>query len=159
MGIEYASMLLVVFMLLFGLFVLLLSVGLYYVSRGKLLVKAGEPWWKILIPIYSSYIFAKISRGLQWFFLRLLIVLLFIIVVFVLSVALNEDLLSLAINIAVLVFGLLLIVCRYMSLHCLARSFGKDYSYSIGLFFFEEAFMLVLAFGNAKYCYPERGED
>ncbi len=38
-----------------------------------LFVKAGEGWWKAIIPIYGTYILFKITWSSGWYFLLLLI--------------------------------------------------------------------------------------
>jgi uncharacterized membrane protein YhdT len=43
--------------------------ALMIVSVWKIFEKAGEPGWKSIIPIYSSYIWYKIATGHGWTFL------------------------------------------------------------------------------------------
>ena len=46
---------------------------LLIVSRIMLFKKAGQGWWKALIPIYGSFIYQKIATGNGWYlFLRTL---------------------------------------------------------------------------------------
>ena len=43
------------------------------IATWKIFVKAGEPGWKAIIPIYSTYILFKITYGNGWRFLLTLI--------------------------------------------------------------------------------------
>lgn len=40
---------------------------------GKLISKAGKPWWYVLIPFYGVYIQCKMVFGIGWLFLIFLI--------------------------------------------------------------------------------------
>ncbi len=40
---------------------------------GVIFYKAGEGWWKVLIPIYGTYILFKLTWSSGWYFLLLLI--------------------------------------------------------------------------------------
>ena len=40
---------------------------------GVIFYKAGEGWWKVLIPIYGTYILFKLTWRSGWYFLLLLI--------------------------------------------------------------------------------------
>ena len=50
------------------IFSILAIVGLW-----KMFVKAGEPGWKSIIPLYNAYIMFKLVWGKGWMFLLLLI--------------------------------------------------------------------------------------
>lgn len=43
------------------------------IANFRIFEKAGETWWKALIPIYNEYILWKISWGTGWLFLLQLI--------------------------------------------------------------------------------------
>lgn len=53
----------------FGMIFMLISFGLsilMLVATWMLFEKAGEPGWKMLIPVYNGYIMAKIGTGKGW---------------------------------------------------------------------------------------------
>lgn len=93
----------------------------------KVFTKAGEKGWKCLIPIYNMVILFRISGLSPW-----------------------------------IIFGYLVgiipfvgwIVCLGISIYqcnSLAKAFGKDVGYTIGLLFLPTIFYLILGFGNAQY--------
>lgn len=96
------------------------------VVRWKLLVKAGEPGWPAIIPIYSDVMMLKIA-GLAWWW---------IILAFI--------------PIANLAFAIVWIFLRPFKT---AENFGKGFLYGLGLLFFPLSpfFWLHLAFSNAEY--------
>lgn len=104
---------------------------LQVVAMWKIFEKAGEAGWKSLIPLYNLYILLKIIR-FNW--LLLLGLLIFII-----------PILGWAIG-AIYLVVLQVIVC-----YRLARSFGKELGYTLGLIFLTPIFYLMLGFGDAKY--------
>ena len=90
----------------------------------KIFVKAGEPGWAAIIPIYNLYIITKITAKPIWWLLLLL--------------------LCPFINI---VFGILLTVA-------LAKSFGKGVGFAIGMILLPFVFYPMLGFGDATYTAP-----
>lgn len=94
------------------------------IAQWRIFQKAGEPGWKILIPIYNIYIIFKIAWGSGWKFLWLLVPLANVVV----AIMLNFK---------------------------LARSFGKGTSFGFGLLFLMPIFILILAFGPARYIGPD----
>ncbi|MBE5870075.1 MAG: signal peptidase I [Lachnospiraceae bacterium] len=51
------------------LVVLIIGIAIYW----RILAKAGEPGWGILIPFYNLYLWFKISFGNGWLFLLLFV--------------------------------------------------------------------------------------
>lgn len=93
----------------------------------KVFTKAGEKGWKCIIPIYNLVILFRISGLSPW-----------------------------------IIFGYLAgiipfigwIVCLGITIYqcnSLAKSFGKDVGYTIGLLFLPTIFYLILGFGKAQY--------
>ena len=105
---------------LFPLFCLALVV---FVIAGawKVFVKAGQPGWAAIIPIYSAYILIAKIVGRPWWWLLLLLV----------------PVVSLVISI---------IVCID-----LAKAFGKGTGFGIGLALLAPIFICILGFGDATY--------
>ena len=105
---------------LFGLVVAVVVIA----GMWKIFVKAGEPGWAAIIPIYNLYIITKITAKPIWWLLLLL--------------------LCPFINI---VFGILLTVA-------LAKSFGKGVGFAIGMILLPFVFYPMLGFGDATYTAP-----
>ncbi len=56
------------------LFVVYLGIALFFIIAGwKLFVKAGQPGWGIIIPIYNLYLWLKIAGRPGWWLLLCLI--------------------------------------------------------------------------------------
>ncbi len=109
--------------LVIGLIILILQIA----ATWKVFTKAGEKGWKSIIPIYSTVISFRIAGISPW--LILLYLLTFIpFVGWIIFIALS------------------IYYCN-----SLAKSFGKDVGYTIGLLFLPTIFMLILGFGNAQY--------
>src|SRR5262249_13199678 len=86
------------------------------IAHWKIFVKAGEPGWASLIPIYNTMVVCRIAGKPEiW------VLLLFIPIVGI-------------------VFGIIITIE-------LAKSFGKDVAFAIGLILLPYIFYLILAFG------------
>jgi hypothetical protein len=72
----------ILFALAFTVFVL--------AAMWKVFVKAGQPGWACLIPIYNSYVILKIAGKPGWWLILLFIPLVNIIIVIIYSLALAE---------------------------------------------------------------------
>lgn len=113
----------------FGVYlVIVLAIGiLQIVGMWKLYTKAGEKGWKSIIPIYNLVILFKIAGLSPW----LILVYLAAIIPFIGFVA--------------------VVVLQAYLAYNLAKSFGKDGGWAVGLFFLPFIFYLMLAFGKAEY--------
>jgi len=86
----------------------------------KTFVKAGQPGWAAIIPIYNIIVMLEIARRPIWW-----IILMFIpLVNFVIAIILSID---------------------------IAKNFGKDPAFGIGLAFLGFIFYPILGFGDARY--------
>ncbi len=56
----------------------------YLIVLWKIFVKAGQPGWAAIIPIYNSYILAKIAFGNGWLFLLAIVPIVNFIYLFIL---------------------------------------------------------------------------
>lgn len=104
---------------------------LQVVAMWRIFEKAGEAGWKSLIPIYNLYILLKLIR-FNWMLLLGLLIFIIPIVGWIIG--------------AIYMFVLQVIICNR-----LARSFGKDLGYTIGLLLVAPVFYLMLGFGESKY--------
>lgn len=65
----------------------LVVIVLLIVSLWKVFVKAGQPGWAAIIPLYNWYILVKIASKPWWWFLLLFIPLVNIVIVFLVFLA------------------------------------------------------------------------
>jgi len=110
-----------------GVFWILVAFGvaiLQIAGMWKILVKAGKPGWAAIIPIYNQIVWLEIVGRPIWWIFLLLFV----------PIA----------NVVVLI-----VMCND-----LAKSFGKDVAYTLGLIFLGFIFFPILGFGAAKYLGP-----
>ena len=125
------------------LLVILAIVAFCIIVKWKLFVKRKQPGWAALIPIYSDYILCKMVGVNPWW----------ILIVYLSSflgvIPVIGSLLTLAISIYFLV----------LTNVSLARSFGKEDSFAIGLILLGIVFEPILAFGSAEYKGPTPMKD
>ncbi|HYE55337.1 MAG TPA: DUF5684 domain-containing protein [Chitinophagaceae bacterium] len=96
-------------------------------SQWKLYVKAGEPGWAAIIPIYNMIVLLKIIGKPTWWIVLMLI------------------------PVVNLIFAI-------WAVNLLAKSFGKDSGFTLGMIFLPFIFYPVLAFGDAQYLGPQSSE-
>lgn len=100
------------------------------VAMWKLYTKAGEKGWKSIIPIYNLVILFKISGLSPW-------------LIFVYFAAI----------IPIIGWIAPIALTAYLC-YKLAKSFGKDGAWAVGLYFLAPIFYMVLAFGKSEYVGP-----
>lgn len=100
---------------------------LVVVANCFLYTKMGEPWWKAIIPFYNLFVINEKIFGNGWWFL-------------------------------ITAFGAVpyvgWIVCLLYSVIFnvrLARSFGKESVFALGLILLSPIFILILGLGQARY--------
>ena len=104
--------------------------------------KAGERAWKAFVPIYNRYVLYGISWRHSMFWLALGTEA-FIALFFTSSNRIME-LLSVA-------AWIISIIVRAKLSYRISRSFGHGAGYAVGLFFFQNLFLLILGFGKSQY--------
>ena len=109
------------------LIIVLVIAILQIIAMWKLFTKAGEKGWKSIIPIYNLVTLFKISGLSPW-----------LILVYLLG----------AIPI---VGGIICLILLIYQANSLAKAFGKDVGYTIGLLFLPTIFYMILGFGKAEY--------
>lgn len=113
------------------------------IATWKILVKGGKPGWGALIPVYNQYLLCDMVGVNPWW---ILIVFIGGLISFI---PIFGSLLSFAISIY---FTILLNVS-------LARAFGKEDSYAIGLILLAPVFYAILGFGKDKFIGQNPMED
>jgi len=124
----------IVLAILLGL--ILIAVGVFMIiTNCKLFKKAGEPWWKAIVPLYNSWVETKIV-GLAWWWFPIFAVLTALI-------ARTNDY-----NFVVYI-ALLLTSFNYN--FNLAKKFGKSNGFAVLTTLLPIIGLPMLAFGSATY--------
>ena len=97
------------------------------IANWKIFTKAGQAGWKCLIPIYNLVVLFRIAGISPWWLFAYLAT----IIPFV------GWLVPLALSI-------------YLMIN-LAKAFGKEGGFAVGLILLNTIFMMILAFGDAEY--------
>ena len=97
------------------------------IANWKIFTKAGEEGWKSIIPIYNVVVLFKIAGLSPWCLLGYLAVIIPVVGPFI----------ALGITIYLMVN--------------LAKAFGKDGGFAVGLILLNTIFIMILAFGSAEY--------
>ena len=141
---------------------------LQIIAGWKILEKAGEPGWKILIPFYNYYILLKILGLKTWFWFTIALYILvgacFAIGKFdvnILMTGTQEEIefyintYDFASNPMVLVSLILCvgysIVLGILYAYRLSKAFGHGIGFAIGNLLLPGIFWLILGFGKSKY--------
>ena len=110
------------------------------VAAWRIMVKAGEPGWKGIIPVYNIYSLYKISWKTNMFLVLELLS-------SIIQSASDGFLLSFVgwiCSVAGLVIGI-------MGLHKVSKAFGHGAGFTLGLIFLNPIFLLILGFGSSQY--------
>lgn len=134
-------------MSVFGVYILMIVCTIIVISWAittfaywLLFMKAGESGWKALIPIYSTYKMYDLTwKGGAYIFIFIISVAAAII-----SAYLNDNIISEAMCLAVLVIAIIAIVK-------MSKAYGHGVGFAIGLIFLPHVFLLILALGKSQY--------
>ena len=124
---------LIVLVVIAGLFALAIAVFLI-IAECKVYKKAGEAWWKALIPVYSTWVETKIT-GLAWWWCP--------IILGITALVSFE-------NLSYVVGGALLVVAFNYNYN-LSKKFGKSNGFAVLLTLLPIVGIPMLAFGSDKY--------
>ena len=113
------------------------------VAEWRIMVKAGEPGWKGIIPIYNVYSLYKISWKTSMFWALLGLELLSAIIQSA-SDGFMMSFVGWICSVAGLVIGI-------MGLHKVSKAFGHGAGFTLGLIFLNPIFLLILGFGSSQY--------
>ncbi len=122
------------FIIFIGIICLAIAI-LQIVASWKTLEKGKQPGWGAIIPIYNTYLFCKLSGVNPWW-----------ILITILAPVLNlvPIIGPLAVVVIEIYFNILLAVS-------IARAFGKEDTFAIGLLLLPVVFYPILGFGKAEY--------
>ena len=126
-----ALLVLAIFLCLIAIAVVVLVV----IACARINVKAGEKWWKALIPLYNTWIQTKIV-GLAWHWFVIFVVL------FAWTFGVKN---------ANSVWSMALVLVSFNYNYNLAKKFGKSNSFAFWCTLLPVIFLPILGFGSAKY--------
>lgn len=115
---------------------------LWIIGLWKVFTKAGEAGWKSLIPFYGVYVQYRLTwkANMMWPVCILLV---------------GGTLLAQYTTGVPAILGAVLciagIVLNTIGLHKLSKAFGHGTGFTVGLFFLEPIFTIILGFGKSKY--------
>ncbi len=122
---------------IFLILVFIAVVVLIIIANARINVKAGEKWWKALVPLYNSWIQVKIS-GLAWYW-------------FVIYLVLFAWTFGVGFESANTVWSMALTLTAFNVNYNLCKKFGKSNSFAFWMTVLPVVFLPILAFGSAKY--------
>ena len=128
--------------------VVILVIGWYIlqvIAYWKIFEKAGEPGWKAIIPFYNTYTQYKFTWNTNFYW-------------FVLFGSLIGSGLSSIDGVASVLGSAVLLavtIVNIVALNKLATAFGHGIGFTIGLFFLNPIFKLILGFGGDEYIGPQ----
>ena len=146
MRIDFSSSLMIM------IIIILLVLDIFYViAQCKLMVKAGEKWWKALIPFYNIFTAHHVvGMSHTWFILEVFCW----ITEFVLEVFHGIP------PVWALIFAVPTVIITVASevIYAvrLCNCFGKGTGYKIGTILFPELFLMIFAYGKSKFQKPEK---
>lgn len=126
----------------------LLALGWYVVgviAYWRIFTKAGEAGWKSLIPFYNNYVQYKITWNTQMFWIGL-------IAIIAGTLLYNMD------GFISIIGGIMCLaatVISWISLYKLSLAFGHGIGFTLGLFFLNPIFILILGLGSSRYQGPQ----
>jgi len=108
--------------------VIALAIAVFMIiAQWKIFTKGGKPGWAAIIPIYREYVLFEMVGLKGWYVFLGLIPFVGSIILLVFSIMANIN---------------------------LAKCFGKDGGYAVGLILLPVIFYPILAFGKAQYTKP-----
>ena len=113
------------------------------IAWWRIFEKAGEKGWKVLIPFYNLYILFKIAGRNFWKFLGI-----YIGIAFALWFMSSSSFAGVLLAIVLCVYFIIEFVKLYNGL---SKRFGHGTGFTVGLFFLNTIFMLILGFEKNEY--------
>lgn len=110
----------------FLIFVLIFTV-FFIIVQWRINTKAGQPGWAVLVPFYGIFVHTQVIKRPEWW-----MVLYFLLLIPILG-------------------WIAVIIISIMDTIRLAKVFGKDDGFAVGLIFLPIVFLPILAFGESTY--------
>jgi len=143
---------------------------LLIIAYWKMFTKAGEPGWKSIIPIYSSYVLYKITWTTKDFFIWFGSAVLGLVFAsiggynvssitstgrVVTTTTSGNETLTTIMSILALVALLICLIWSIRQCFKMAAAYGKGAGFGFGLLLLPTIFTLILGFGSAEYVGPQ----
>lgn len=137
--------------------IIVVSAILSLIAGWKILKKAGENPWKIMIPIYGAYHLYRIASAEGVFQGCVFVSVLSAIVCRIVSSNITKNAFFFdeidwsPLRIILIVTGVIILLLQILFVKRLAESFNKGKGFAVGLFFLYPIFALILGFGTSQY--------
>jgi hypothetical protein len=160
--------------LFFSMFALIWVITLFFafaivafqiVCKALTFHKAGEPWWKAIIPFYAEYTVGKLAKApTSWFWGFVIAWAAFFVVLFIgyiiMFVGIAAESVGLILfGFTLIMLSLIAIVVEYIfwgrMLWRFSQTFGFEGAFGLGLLFLPYIFWAILAFGKSEYKYKD----
>lgn len=128
-----------------------------YVGICATMAKAGESWWKYLIPFYGQWTLAKLVNRddlVAYLYAGIIVVPLVGMIIAAWGIMAETQVLAITGLLIVLVSSFVTVAVHYVICRDAARCFGMSYAFTFGLLFLPGVFWNILAFGNTTYMPP-----
>ena len=149
------------FGLILGVFMILCT--------AKLFIKAGEKGWKAIIPFYNSYLTFKLCwKGKKFwaaFFLTFFLIITLGVLTFCVILLQYEDALAFDYNsfaiiaiiasAVIIVLSIWLLILQIKLNVRMAKAYGQEGAFAVGLIFLPVIFLAILAFNHDEYIGPQ----
>ncbi len=119
------------------------------IGKFKTFEKCGLEGWKAIIPLYSDYVFAEkiwVPKYVLYFWIADIVNW-----IIVLPISHSGGFIGVLFCLVGAVLWLFFIVMIGRFCYWVAKSFGYDVGFAVGLFFLPFVFYLILGFGAAQY--------
>lgn len=120
------------------------------IANWKIFNKYGEPGWKAIIPIYNTYIRYKATWNVKMFLVNIVLAVLAGLQTLGVDTAAAGHTVTVPSTIAGIA-SVGLVVLDIMGKNKLSKAFGHGNGFTVGLFFLDPIFKLILGFGSSKY--------
>lgn len=146
------SVFLIIWLILGGICLIL-----QLVAWWRVFTKAGQPGWKSLIPIYSTYIQFKIAWDTQYFWLSVslsvaaAIASLLGAAILLVSATVISGMVCTVLALLVLAASVATFIINILLLYHLSLVFGHGTGFTLGLLFLQPIFILILGLGSSQY--------
>lgn len=117
--------------------------------------KLGLAWWKAIIPYYNTYALAE----RVWDKKNAKIILWLNVGASILAVITLGSMFVMLLSLAILVITIIAFVWEFRMYLCLAKAFGKDGRFAVGIILLAPIFMSILAFDKSNQCVLHPIED
>ena len=119
------------------------------IGMFKVFEKCGLEGWKAIIPFYNDYVFSEkvwVPKYVLYFWIAGIVDW-----VIVMPISHSGGFIGILFSLVGFILSIFFIVVRGRFCYWIAKSFGYDVGFAIGLFFLSFVFFLILGFGDAQY--------